>query len=104
MADFQVARLLQNPLGQPAPAGHRGDIVRVSNEWATIYLDPNEFERTSEAGLQRMLVQSDTRPLSVVGVSTPAGGRGVSIHVATSLRASSVGRSSQNGPVPPGVG
>jgi hypothetical protein len=32
---LQVTRLLQNPLGQPAPEGVEGDIVRVSDGIAT---------------------------------------------------------------------
>lgn len=80
MANYEVLRLLQNPLGQPASPGQRGDIVRVTNGWATVYLDPSEFERISEAGLLRMLAEVDPRPMSVVSASTPAGGRGISIH------------------------
>ena len=38
MSDLAVVRLLQNPLGQQAPAGHRGDIVRVNDGRASIYL------------------------------------------------------------------
>ena len=84
MGDIQVVRLLQNPLGELAPAGQRGDIVRVRDGWATIYLDPNEFDRMSQAGLRRMLAEADTRPISVVGANTPAGGRGMAIHDAAS--------------------
>ncbi|HZS20888.1 MAG TPA: hypothetical protein VFA63_07860 [Pseudonocardiaceae bacterium] len=80
MGEVEVVRLSQNPLGAPAPAGQRGDIVRVSNGWATIYLDPDEFDRVSEARLRRMLAEADTRPMSVVGAHTPAGGQGMSIH------------------------
>lgn len=80
MPGIRAVRLLRNPLGQPAPDGQRGDIVRVSDEWATIYLDPNEFDRTSEAGLRRLLSQADPRPTSDVSAGTPAGGRGTSIH------------------------
>jgi hypothetical protein len=80
MAGFEVTRLVQNPLGAVAPAGQRGDIVRVSNEWATVYLDPAEFERATEGGLLRMLAEANKRPVSVSGASTPAGGRSVSIH------------------------
>jgi hypothetical protein len=80
MAGFEVTRLLQNPLGQIAPAGQCGDIVRVRNGWATIYLDPAEFARSSEGGLLRMLAEADPRPLSVARSSTPAGGRATPIH------------------------
>lgn len=101
MADFQVVRLLQNPLGELAPAGQRGDIVRVSNGWATIYLDPNEFDRLSEAGLQRMLAEADTRPLSVVGADTPAGGRGMTIHDAAYRGSATREMAAQVGPAAP---
>jgi hypothetical protein len=80
MDGFGVTRLLQNPLGAVAPAGQRGDIVRVSNGWATIYLDPAEFERAIEGGLLRMLAEADKRPVLVSGASTPSGARSVSIH------------------------
>lgn len=100
MAGFEVLRLSQNPLGQPAPPGQRGDIVRVTNGWATIYLDPTEFERMSEAGLLRLLAQADTRPMSAVCASTPAGGRGMAIHDATS-RAPAGRQADQDVPAPP---
>ena len=75
MAGYTVTRLLQNPLGHAAPAGQRGDIVRVSNGSVTIYLDPAEFERSSEGGLLQLLAEADARPLSAVGASTLAGGQ-----------------------------
>ena len=49
MSDLTVVRLLQNPLGQEAPVGHRGDMVRVSDGRASIYLFPWEFEAAEEA-------------------------------------------------------
>lgn len=55
MTDLVVARLLQNPLGQEAPQGEKGDMVRVSDGRTTVYLSPNEFERTSEDDLRAML-------------------------------------------------
>jgi hypothetical protein len=42
-----VTRLLQNPLGDHAPDGERGDIVRVSDGTATVYLTPSEYEQAS---------------------------------------------------------
>jgi hypothetical protein len=55
MADFQVVRLLQNPTDEPSPdraaCQHRAGVQQV----ATIYLNPNEYERLSEAGPRRML-------------------------------------------------
>jgi hypothetical protein len=55
MAGLVVTRLLQNPLGQVAPEGQRGDIVRVSDGVSKAYLDPEEFERLDEATLRVML-------------------------------------------------
>jgi hypothetical protein len=80
MTGYKVTRLLQNPLGEVAPAGQRGDIVRISDGWATIYLDPAEFERTSEGRLRRMLAEADPRPLSTVIGSTSAGGHLGTVH------------------------
>jgi hypothetical protein len=60
MSDLTVVRLLQNPLGQEAPAGHRGDIVRVSDGRASLYLFPWEFEATDEARLRWLLAQKAT--------------------------------------------
>jgi len=39
-----VTRLLQNPLGQPAPPGQPGDIVCVSDGSFKIYMTPAEYE------------------------------------------------------------
>lgn len=77
MAGYEVLRMLQNPLGLPAAPGQRDDFVRVINGCATVELDPVEFERMSETGLLRTLAEFDTRPMSVISVSTPTGGRGV---------------------------
>ena len=53
--------------------------VRVSNGWATIYLDPAEFERATEGGLRRILAEADKRRVLVSGEH--AGRRtSVSIH------------------------
>jgi hypothetical protein len=96
MAGFEVARLVQNPLGQLAPPGERGDIVRVTNGRATIYLDPSEYERMSEAGVLYLLAQADTRPTSEIWADTPAGGRGMTIHDAYSRAASPRDQVDQN--------
>jgi hypothetical protein len=59
---IEVARLLQNPLGQPAPEGERGDIVRVSDGTSTIYLTPREFDETTEQQLRyRLAAEGGTR-------------------------------------------
>ena len=52
-----VVRLLQNPLGQEAPPGERGDMVRVSDGRARLYLLPSEFDMQSTASLRRMLAR-----------------------------------------------
>ena len=52
-----VVRLLQNPLGQEAPPGERGDMVRVSDGRARVYLLPSEFDSASPATLRWMLAQ-----------------------------------------------
>ena len=52
-----VVRLLQNPLGEEAPAGQRGDLVRVSDGCSRVYLLPGEFDRASPADLRWMLAR-----------------------------------------------
>ena len=52
---LEVTRLLQNPLGHPAPAGDPGDIVRVSDGTLTIYLTPREFDEATEQQLRYRL-------------------------------------------------
>jgi hypothetical protein len=59
---LQVTRLLQNPLGQPAPDGEPGDIVRVSDGTRTLYLTPREFDEASEQQLRyRLAAEGRTR-------------------------------------------
>lgn len=55
MDTLRVTRLLQNPLGEPAPEGARGDIVRVTDGSATIYMLPGEFDRASRQHLRWLL-------------------------------------------------
>ena len=52
---LEVTRLLQNPLGDPAPEGERGDIVRVSDGMRTLYLTPQEFDEASDQQLRYRL-------------------------------------------------
>jgi hypothetical protein len=52
-----VVRLLQNPLGQEAPAGERGDVVRVSDGRSRVYLLPGEFDTADPATLRWMLAR-----------------------------------------------
>jgi hypothetical protein len=56
---LEVTRLLQNPLGQPAREGDRGDIVRVSDGATTIYLTPREYDDVSERQLRYLLARGD---------------------------------------------
>jgi hypothetical protein len=56
-APLEVTRLLQNPLGQAAPAGTRGDIVRVSDGTVAIYLTPAEFDAADESALRYLLAR-----------------------------------------------
>jgi hypothetical protein len=60
--ELEVTRLLQNPLGHPAPEGERGDIVRVSDGTRTLYLTPQEFEEAGEQQLRyRLAAEGRTR-------------------------------------------
>ena len=52
---LQVTRLLQNPLGHPAPDGEPGDIVRISDGTRTLYLTPREYEEATEQQLRYRL-------------------------------------------------
>jgi ribosomal protein L9 len=55
MAELTVVRLLQNPLGQQAPEGERGDLVRVTDGHSKLYLMPWEFDAADERTLRWML-------------------------------------------------
>ena len=57
MGDLTVVRLLQNPLGQQAPEGERGDLVRVSDGQSSVYLMPWEFDAADERTLRWMLAR-----------------------------------------------
>lgn len=57
MRELSVVRLLQNPLGQVAPAGERGDMVRVSDGRVSLFLLPTEFEAADEQRLRWLLAQ-----------------------------------------------
>jgi hypothetical protein len=60
--ELEVTRLLQNPLGHPAPDGEQGDIVRVSDGTRTLYLTPREFDEASEQQLRyRLAAEGRTR-------------------------------------------
>jgi hypothetical protein len=57
VTEFAVRRLLQNPLGDPAPPGSRGDLVAVSDDRSTIYLTPAEFDAATETELRYLLAR-----------------------------------------------
>jgi hypothetical protein len=57
VTELAVRRLLQNPLGDPAPPGSRGDLVAVSDDRCTIYLTPAEFEAATESELRYRLAR-----------------------------------------------
>ena len=62
MGELEITRLLQNPLGHPAPEGARGDIVRVSDGTRTLYLTPREFDEATEQQLRyRLAAEGRTR-------------------------------------------
>lgn len=52
-----VVRLLQNPLGEEAPPGERGDMVRVSDGEARVYLLASEFDMATPTTLRWMLAR-----------------------------------------------
>jgi hypothetical protein len=61
MAELDVSGILQIPLGAPAPAGSRGDIVRVSDGVSTIHLTPREFDEATHADLRYLLARAAMR-------------------------------------------
>ena len=52
-----ATRLLQNPLGQRAEPGARGNIVRVTDGQATIYLLPHEYDTADDRLLRWLLAK-----------------------------------------------
>ncbi|WP_433292780.1 hypothetical protein ACQPZQ_05840 [Pseudonocardia sp. CA-142604] len=55
MSQIDVDRLLQNPMGERAPEGADGDIVRVTDGNSTIYLTPAKYEAVNEIYLRWLL-------------------------------------------------
>jgi hypothetical protein len=55
MDEFTVTRILQNPLGTLAPPGHPGDLVKISDGRAAVYMDPREYDMASTAHLRWLL-------------------------------------------------
>jgi ribosomal protein L9 len=58
---LKIVRILQNPLGQEAPPGERGDMVQVSDGRTRVYLLPSEFDMASPATLRWMLAREPRR-------------------------------------------
>jgi hypothetical protein len=52
-----ATRLLQNPLRQRAEPRARGDIVRVTDGRATIYLLPHEYDAADDRPLRWLLAK-----------------------------------------------
>ncbi|HEY1967875.1 MAG TPA: hypothetical protein VGH89_08000 [Pseudonocardia sp.] len=71
MAELVVTRLMQNPLGQIAPAGHRGDMVRVSDGASTVYLLPAEFEALDDDMVRTALALAAHRKVTATEPSAP---------------------------------
>jgi hypothetical protein len=59
--ELTVSRLLQNPVGQPAPAGERGDLVCASDGVSKIYLTAAEYDAATEAHLRWLLAEQPHR-------------------------------------------
>lgn len=58
MAELVVTRLLQSPLGAPAPEGEAGDIVAVTDGNGTVYLSPAEYDKATETELRYLIASS----------------------------------------------
>lgn len=61
-----VTRLRQNPLGERAPVGECGDIVKISDGMTTLYLTPGEYEMATEDKIRFLLAKDGklNRPAS----------------------------------------
>jgi hypothetical protein len=71
MTELTIARLMQNPLGQVAPAGHRGDMVRVSDGVSVLYLLPAEFDALSDDMLRTALLLAAHRIVAETETGAP---------------------------------
>lgn len=60
MSDLDVTRLLLSPMGQPAPEGAPGDIVRVSDGTVTLYMDPAEHDAGDDRTIRYLLASQGT--------------------------------------------
>jgi hypothetical protein len=61
VSEIRAVRLLQNPLGQEAPTGERGDFVRITDGAISAYLTVPEFEAADRATLQWLLAREAAR-------------------------------------------
>ena len=61
MSEIRAVRLLQNPMGQAAPPGERGDFVRISDGEVSTYLTVHEFEAADQAALEWVLARDVVR-------------------------------------------
>jgi hypothetical protein len=50
-----TTRILQNPLGTLAPPGHPGDLVKITDGRASIYMEPRDYDRASPEHLRWLL-------------------------------------------------
>ena len=55
MGERTAIRGLQNPIGAPAPPGHPGDMVKITDGDRAIYLSPSEHNWASPAHLRWLL-------------------------------------------------
>jgi hypothetical protein len=53
--DLHITRLLLNPMGEPAPDGERGDMIRISDGTSTMYMDPADFEASDDRTIRYLL-------------------------------------------------
>jgi len=61
VGEIRAVRLLQNPLGQEAAPGERGDFVRISDGEISAYLSVVEFEVADQATLHWLLARHAVR-------------------------------------------
>jgi hypothetical protein len=71
MSELVITRLMENPLGQIAPAGHRGDIIRVDDGVSRVYLLPAEFESLDDDMLRAKLSQAVYQALADTAAPAP---------------------------------
>jgi len=61
VSEIRAVRLLQNPMGQEATPGERGDFVRISDGEISTYLTVHEFEAADRATLRWLLARDAVR-------------------------------------------